>query len=347
MGYEPDRLGDSWENLVPEQPEKKERLPAIIASLAVSLVVLCLCVAGGYLLYQEITPANDDTILPAVPTQLGNEESSTPGTGEDGQGRDSADPTSESEIVPDNTLPTAIANVSNETAPTATLAEATPTSSPSRSAAIEITAPPSTPIIDGFLEEWAGVPATESGFVVYQVSNWDGTDDLQALWQLAWDGNALFVAVSVVDDQHVQNQSGNQIFRGDSVDMQLDTARNDDFGDGLSPDDFQITLSPGDFADLPPSVAIFQGTDNGQILDKPGGHHIILAVQKTFSGYIIEAAIPWSDLSVTPAAGLTFGIALNANDNDSPGTAVQEVMKSHVSTRTLTDPTGWGTLTLR
>ena len=36
-----------------------------------------------------------------------------------------------------------------------------------------------------------------------------------------------------------------------------------------------------------------------------------------------------------------------ANDNDTPGTAVQEVMKSHVATRTLTDPTGWGTLTLR
>jgi hypothetical protein len=42
-----------------------------------------------------------------------------------------------------------------------------------------------------------------------------------------------------------------------------------------------------------------------------------------------------------------MGVALNANDDDVPGTAVQEVMMSHVSTRTLRNPTGWGTLTLK
>jgi hypothetical protein len=68
---------------------------------------------------------------------------------------------------------------------------------------------------------------------------------------------------------------------------------------------------------------------------------------KTAGGYILEAAVPWSDLSLTPQEGLVIGIALNANDNDTPGPAVQEVMMSHVSTRTLTDPRGWGTLTLK
>ena len=33
--------------------------------------------------------------------------------------------------------------------------------------------------------------------------------------------------------------------------------------------------------------------------------------------------------------------------SDGTSASVQEVMKSHVSTRTLTDPSGWGTLTLR
>jgi hypothetical protein len=43
---------------------------------------------------------------------------------------------------------------------------------------------------------------------------------------------------------------------------------------------------------------------------------------------------------------MVMGLALNANDNDTPGTAAQEVMMSHVASRTLTDPTSWGTLTL-
>ncbi len=131
------------------------------------------------------------------------------------------------------------------------------------------------------------------------------------------------------------------------MDMQLDGDRQGDFGPGLSPDDFQLTMSPGNFIDLPPSAFLFQGTDSGQIIDSPGGHQLVLAVQRLDDGYNLEAAIPWSNFNLTPTPGLTIGIALNASDNDMPGTAIQEVMKSHVQTRTLTDPTGWGTLTLR
>jgi hypothetical protein len=128
--------------------------------------------------------------------------------------------------------------------------------------------------------------------------------------------------------------------------MQFDTERNADFGPGLSPDDYQITLSPGNFADLPPSAFRFQGTENGRILDAPGRHQVSVAAQETSEGYTLEAAIPWTDLNLTPRPGLVIGLALNANDNDVPGTAVQEVMMSHVAGRTLTDPTSWGTLTL-
>jgi hypothetical protein len=62
---------------------------------------------------------------------------------------------------------------------------------------------------------------------------------------------------------------------------------------------------------------------------------------------VLEAAVPWRDLEKVPEPDLIVGVALNANDNDTPGTAVQEVMMSHVATRTLRDPTGWGTLTLK
>jgi hypothetical protein len=204
----------------------------------------------------------------------------------------------------------------------------------------------SPPTIDGNLVEWAGAATYESAFRVFNDASWDGTDDLTALWRLGWDSNNLYMAVEVTDDRHVQTQTGNQIFRGDSLDMQFDINLASS-PDGLSPDNFQLIFSPGDFAGLPPSAFRFQGTAGGQILDAPGGHHVTLAAQPTALGYNLEAAVPWSDLNVTPSAGLTLGLALNANDNDTPGTAVQEVMMSHVPGRTLTDPSTWGTLTLR
>ena len=153
------------------------------------------------------------------------------------------------------------------------------------------------PTIDGSLSEWGSVAAVRSENRVYSVAGWDGSEDLTAVWQLAWDNGNLYVAVTVTDDTHVQTASGNQIFRGDSVDMQFDTARNADYGAGLSPDDFQITLSPGDFVSNSPSAFRYQGTTSGAILDAPGGNNVTVAAQQTGSGYTLEAAIPWSDLN--------------------------------------------------
>ena len=203
-----------------------------------------------------------------------------------------------------------------------------------------------TPLIDGNLDEWADMPAFESSHLVYQVDGWDGTDDVTALWRLGWDNGNLYVAVQVDDDYHVQTQNGNQIFKGDGVSLQLDTQLEADFGNRLSPDDFQINLSPGDFAGTPPVAYRFRGDNSGNLTDMPG-HGIQVAARRSGDGYTLEAAIPWSNLGITPQSGLELGIALNANDNDTPGTAVQEVMMSHVATRKFSDPSSWGMVTLR
>ncbi|MCL4870206.1 MAG: hypothetical protein KJ063_14675 [Anaerolineae bacterium] len=237
--------------------------------------------------------------------------------------------------------------------PTPTLAAASPTVPPAPTVpgsptyqvgAFRFETPPA---INANLADWpSDWPTYRSAYRVYTHPTWDGTDDVDAVWRLGWDNNNLYIIVEVTDDIHVQTQTGNQIFRGDSVDIQFDTDRSNDAA-GLNIDNFQITLSPGDFNTIPPSAFRFQGTAQGRILDAPGGHRVILAAQPTALGYIIEAAIPWSDLNLTPTTGLVIGLALNVNDNDQVGQAVQEMMKSHVPTRTLTDPTGWGTLILR
>jgi hypothetical protein len=322
MGRDRD-FADEWGNLTPEQTPSGY---GWVLWLGVALVALCLigvCLVGAYLFISQAQ--RRATVVPPPPLII---------------------PTSPFTLT--RTAEAQVATADPLFAPTATLPQAGSTTAPpvgpGNVEAIQLSAPPT---IDGNLAEWAAVNTYQSAFRVYSASSWDGTDDLTAMWRLVWDNNALYIGVAVTDDIHVQTQTGNTIFRGDSVDIQFDTDRAGDFGPRLSPDDFQITLSPGDFAGLSPTAFRYRGTIDDQILDAPGGHHVTVAAQQTDQGYNLEAAIPWSDLELTPTAGAVIGLALNANDNDTPGTAVQEVMMSHVAGRTLTNPTTWGTLTLQ
>jgi hypothetical protein len=316
---EPQRnLDDDWEGLDPtKRPAGSQTM--LYAGIGIAVLFgLVVCVVAAYFAwsqFSERTTAEDEPAV-VVPTTAVVEEV----------------PTDLPDIAPTSTLPaTAVAT----------------TNIPLGNGTVEASFLANAPTIDGNLSEWSGTIAASSSNRVYSVAGWDGSADCTAVWQLAWDNGNLYVAVSVTDDTHVQTASGNQLFRGDSVDMQFDTVRDADFGAGLSPDDFQITLSPGDFAGSGPTAFRYQGTASGAILDAPGGNIVTVAAQKTSSGYTLEAAIPWSDLNMEPGAGLTIGLSLNANDNDTPGTAVQEVMMSHMPNRTLTDPTTWGTLTLK
>jgi hypothetical protein len=68
---------------------------------------------------------------------------------------------------------------------------------------------------------------------------------------------------------------------------------------------------------------------------------------KTAEGYALEASIPWTVLGATPVAGARYGFALSASDNDVASAAAQQSLVSSVRTRTLLDPTSWGTLILQ
>ncbi len=201
-------------------------------------------------------------------------------------------------------------------------------------------------VIDGDLEGWGSTPPYVSTFTVYQQTWWDGSDDLDAFWRLAWDSVNLYVSVIVIDDVHVQTQQPKTAYRGDSVEIQIDTDRGGDIGQPVNADDYQIILSPGNFADIAAGAHRFQGDAAKQRITDAPGHAIVVASQKTDDGYVLEAAIPWADLDVRPVDGLLLGIALNASDNDIPGSAVQVIMKSHVESRTFESPDSWGTMVL-
>lgn len=233
-------------------------------------------------------------------------------------------------------IATAVPNPTN--VPAATAAPA----SDGRVQAVRWQAPPT---LDGNLDEWQGVPAFTSPHIVEQEDSWDGSMDVVASWRLAWDAQNLYIAVAVEDDRHVQINETKFAYLGDSLELQFDTNVQADYGPSISSDDYQYVVSPGNFTDLAPGIFRFRGDSQGVMSDFIGSTARVAALQ-TAVGYNIEIMLPWSDLAMQPSAGLQMAAAFSVNDLDTPGTAVQELMLSHVATRRWSDPRSWGPLEL-
>ncbi len=197
------------------------------------------------------------------------------------------------------------------------------------------------PTIDGVLGEWTTTAYTANQ-VVFGAAAWTGTSDLSAAYYVGWDSGNLYLAARVTDDRHVQVSSGRYLYKGDDVEIQLDTdLPGDYYSTTLSADDYQIGLSPGDFAARPAEAYRWYPAALEASLPT-----VAVAARKTDQGYDLEARIPWSVFGVTPAGGTTYGFALSFSDNDRAGSAVQQSMVSSVATRRLQNPTTWGTLIL-
>jgi eukaryotic-like serine/threonine-protein kinase len=201
----------------------------------------------------------------------------------------------------------------------------------------------SPPLLDGSLDEWTP-RAYPISHVVYSMegTTWQGTGDLYGYGYLAWDDAFLYLGVQVDDDVHAQTETGETIFRGDEVEIQVDTNLSADFDDNsLSDDDLQIGFSPGDFSALAPEVHIWRPTSLAS-----SGPMVELAARKTGEGYTLETAIPWWVLQGRPPTETPVGITLNVSDNDTPSEAQQIRLLSNAPNRQWGDPTTWGTLIL-
>lgn len=315
MGMQQENWDEEWAGFEPKQ-RRSQQWGCWLGGIALLVFLLLLCAAGGFFAWQRLDLTLGPGMVLVPPTALAG----------------TVPPATE---VPQSSTAEPLALAPTVTLPAAQALEA-----------IEVRQVGTVPTIDGNLDEWTIPVTAESSHLVYSVDGWDGSDDVLSQWYLAWDSANLYLAAQVTDDRHVQTQSGNQIFRGDGVSLQIDSDLSGDYGPGLNADDYQINLSPGDFVSTGPSAYRFQGVSGGGSTDAPG-HQIRVAAQQMAGGYLIEAALPWADLGLTPAAGLEIGLALNVNDNDTPGTAVQEVMKSNAASRTYEDPSSWGRLVLR
>ncbi len=198
------------------------------------------------------------------------------------------------------------------------------------------------PTIDGSLEDW-NFDRYRIENVVFGKSNHKGLNDLSGRAMVGWDEQNLYLGIRVIDEKYVQKSSGSDLFKGDSLDILLDTDVPSDYYFGaLNGDDFQLGISPGSpSANVEPQAYLwFPSSIAGR------REQVDIAARSRGDGYIVEAAIPWSLFDVSPFNGQHFGFAFSISDNDNPNQNVQQSMVSFVPIRTLKDPTTWGDLTL-
>lgn len=201
------------------------------------------------------------------------------------------------------------------------------------------------PTLDGDWAEWKDLTIEyPAGSVVYGKANWANDDDLEASFHIGWDNTYLYLAVKVRDDKYVQRATGENIYKGDSIEILLDTKLQDDYYyDELSPDDFQLGISPGN-----PDPG---GTKEAYLWfprNLTGARSNVQIASRLENGiYRVEMAIPWSVFEQSPAPGKHYGFALSVSDNDNADENLQQSMVSNIAIRYLTDPTSWGDLLLQ
>ena len=226
--------------------------------------------------------------------------------------------------------------------PTPTLI-ATPYAGPVRSNGGDYVAPRRGVVVDGFLNEWGGIPTTTLTSVQFGAENYTGAADLTVNARLAWDDTFLYLGSDVVDDQHAQALRGYEMFNGDDIELWIDRALADDFNDNaMNDDDFQFGFSAGDFAATPPEGVVWAPQQRAD-----WNTQLRVAVQRQGEGYVLEAAIPWSMMGLQPGSGTVVGFAFSATDNDIPGNAAQQTILIHPSGMTWGQPTTFSNLRLQ
>ncbi len=199
------------------------------------------------------------------------------------------------------------------------------------------------PKLDGTWDEWTST-AYPARFIVYGKSEVANKEDLEGSFRLGWDNTNLYLAVKVYDDKYVQNATGVDIFKGDSVELLFDVDLMGDLNSTqLNSDDYQLVFSYGKgsvtgaketYLYYPASVA---------------GPRTQVQIASVYGSGVLRAeiAIPWNVLGVTPSSGKQYGFAVSMNDNDNESQNLLQSMVSNVQDRELTDPTTWALLELK
>jgi hypothetical protein len=201
------------------------------------------------------------------------------------------------------------------------------------------------PVMDGSWDDWKNLTYSyPAAHVINGANYWKNADDLGASFILGWDNNYLYLAVKVMDDLYVQNSSGAFIYKGDDIELQLDTNLGGDFAvTSMNNDDYQLGISAGKGSIDGPKEAYLWYP---KIRMGSATSLVVIASQGGNGVHYVEARIPWNIFGITPYEGLRVGFALALSDNDSSTVNNWQTMISNTPGRRTLNPTTWGELIL-
>jgi hypothetical protein len=198
------------------------------------------------------------------------------------------------------------------------------------------------PSLDGGWGDW---DATEysANSIVWGASNWTGADDLSASYKVEWDEDYLYICAKVTDDIYVQTQTGNDLYKGDSIEVLFDSNYNGDYYTNfLNSDDYQIGVSAGK-SGIGDGMEAYLWFPSNRATSTSS---VLYGAKAWDKGYRIAAAIPWSILRVTPSAGQHYGFVFSVSDDDSNIGGKQQTLTSSDPYRNILNPMSWGDLVL-
>lgn len=170
------------------------------------------------------------------------------------------------------------------------------------------------PVLDGHLDDWAPLPqiviadATDWHAASPEAAGWGGPRDMSADVRLAWDSQALYLAIETTDDHVVRVRSAAEIDRGDSLVLGFR-------GDDPAPlNQFVIAL-------LRTASLVWRAEpaqSAGEV--RTVARALALRDEDDSKKLVYELSITWSELrQIRPIAGTAFALTVSACDDDGAG----------------------------
>lgn len=168
--------------------------------------------------------------------------------------------------------------------------------------------------VDGFLKDWPRgevirlTPDSHKEF-----GDFEGPGDLGAEIRFAWDMEYLYFVAKVTDEDVTVKRTGKNIWRDDLFEIYVDPA-----GDGLywnAPRDYQLGFRPESDKKGLASWSWFQGGE-----DPVGTGKAFAKSYADEKGYIVEGAVRWDFLGVTPEPGNVVRLSPAVHEIDRKGT---------------------------
>lgn len=158
---------------------------------------------------------------------------------------------------------------------------------------------------DGKISEW------DDALSLYMANPKVNGDDASGQSYFTWDQNNLYIAVAMRDNEMLNKRPLNKIYQQDSIELFISTEPRDS-NPGYGPNDFQFMITPTSMLDKPLRVKMTD-REAGKFADVSGDQ---FTAAKTSNGWIVEFAIPWSEIGYSPKVGSKLAMELRVNDAD-------------------------------